>query len=238
MRRSIFVTSVCAVAVAVAGCAQVLGGLADPVDPVDASSSSDGASGADAGASSSTDGAVSGSDATVADGSNATEAGSFVRSFSVNVTVSGNKFLAADAIGVTSAPMGAGGTYSTGAIYTGALAACTRVVGGMATKAEVTVMAYVQSPNPVGPGTFPVKQGTATETFGFVQWFARDNSCAPIVAFSGTSGTLTLDVVSSTELKGSFSATLSSGDHIVGTFDIPYCSGASIAALSQWGTCQ
>jgi hypothetical protein len=80
----------------------------------------------------------------------------------------------------------------------------------------------VRAPSALTPGTYQVQpigtpyDGAAIAELGT---FLDGNS-----GFSATSGTLTLETISATEMKGSFDVTDSGGASLSGTFDTHFCS--------------
>lgn len=75
--------------------------------------------------------------------------------------------------------------------------------------------------NTLGPATFDLKSLHAAAAFTRL-----DDACVPSESGAATGGTITIDAVSSSSIRGSYDVTFRDGA-IHGTFDVPFCGTSS-----------
>jgi len=151
----------------------------------------------------------------------------------VNGTILGNSMQAADATSANGSftqsfpPI----TVNAGIIGISTVGAiCSKVTAGQAPKNSQFLLLVVvdfngaQSSAPTAPGTYTVSL-TATKRAG-AQYIPLDANCQNTVGnVYATSGVVTLTSVNNGSYAGTFDLTLSSGDHITGSFSASNCAG-------------
>jgi hypothetical protein len=139
-------------------------------------------------------------------------------STTVNGTIAGAAFTAADAIGSSASGTGSNGAWTNAVAtitnFSGACAAYkTKNLPASASQLDLDV---VVSGSSVSPGTYQVSGGSPGASVVF-------NHDMPGQVYA-QSGSVTLDTVSTSTINGSFDVTLTNGDHLTGSFVAPICS--------------
>jgi hypothetical protein len=77
----------------------------------------------------------------------------------------------------------------------------------------------------VGPGSYPIEQQQqpASGAYSNAQYATFDDACRPSETVQATSGSVIVQTASASLVTGSFDLTMSTGDHVAGTFSAPVC---------------
>jgi hypothetical protein len=161
-----------------------------------------------------------------------------------NGTVRGQGFKPADALSSTSTvTLSDGSTVTVGEVALSSVhGMCNLITSAQTPKSSqyfIMLLAAIQNgvpQPPSGPGTFTVSTATSGN-IATVSFQALDQSCASINANSadGVAGTVTLTSVNNGAYNGNFDVSLSSGDHVSGSFTASSCPqlGASLNSNRQ-----
>jgi len=102
-----------------------------------------------------------------------------------------------------------------------------------------SLVILVAAPIPVVPGTYAITTTTptATSTIGYLVYETTNAQCSRTTIHSAHSGSITLLTVGSTSVEGTFSVTMDTGDHVLGTFTAPVCDLSGVSDSSTSSEC-
>jgi hypothetical protein len=98
--------------------------------------------------------------------------------------------------------------------------------GGNPPNAQVLEFAASTAGSVVPPGQYSI--GATATTTAAAAFTADDAQCKPTSTEQATMGTITLTQVTTSTVAGSFDLTFANGDHLVGTFAAPVCTGTTL----------
>jgi hypothetical protein len=180
--------------------------------------------------------ALAGAGVMAACGGSTSTLGSGGGSSSVTGTAGGTALATVDQVGLVGTEVSDGQNVA----YAGV--ALTNVAGtcgvlqrhGDPPNAQVLTLVVGTTGTTVTPGTYTV--GSTSSSTASVQYDAQDANCVQTTDETASGGTVTLAVVSGSQVEGNFDVTFPGGDHLTGTFTAPVCS-VDVFSNTSTSTC-